>query len=225
MLPVINAFKTAHQLTDVTVVADAGMISRSQPGRAAGRGVVVHPGHPHPRRARRWCANGATNTLARTIPDGHGVDPAVAGHRRREGPRDPGSGRSTTSTATTGPGAPCAGSMSRSPKPNGPSTGTRRSNATASSSSPVPPRSVNRDLEAKTRALGRVEGLCRCRGYADRRCVVDWWGSCRGWIARHNHRLCSQVSKGSAGWYAPARVSGWRVRSRALRLMAMSAWR
>jgi transposase len=29
MLPVINAFKTAHRLTDVTVVADAGMISEA----------------------------------------------------------------------------------------------------------------------------------------------------------------------------------------------------
>jgi hypothetical protein len=29
MLPVINAFKTAHNLTDVTVVADAGMISEA----------------------------------------------------------------------------------------------------------------------------------------------------------------------------------------------------
>ena len=29
MLPVINAFKTTHQLTDVTVVADAGMISEA----------------------------------------------------------------------------------------------------------------------------------------------------------------------------------------------------
>lgn len=29
MLPVINAFKSAHQLTDVTVVADAGMISEA----------------------------------------------------------------------------------------------------------------------------------------------------------------------------------------------------
>ncbi len=29
MLPVINTFKTAHQLTDVTVVADAGMISEA----------------------------------------------------------------------------------------------------------------------------------------------------------------------------------------------------
>lgn len=29
MLPVINAFKTAHNLSDVTVVADAGMISET----------------------------------------------------------------------------------------------------------------------------------------------------------------------------------------------------
>ncbi len=29
MLPVINAFKAAHQLTDVMVVADAGMISEA----------------------------------------------------------------------------------------------------------------------------------------------------------------------------------------------------
>jgi hypothetical protein len=29
MLLVINAFKAAHQLTDVTVVADAGMISEA----------------------------------------------------------------------------------------------------------------------------------------------------------------------------------------------------
>jgi hypothetical protein len=29
MLPVINTFKTAHQLTEVTVVADAGMISEA----------------------------------------------------------------------------------------------------------------------------------------------------------------------------------------------------
>ena len=29
MLPVINAFKAAHQLADITVVADAGMISEA----------------------------------------------------------------------------------------------------------------------------------------------------------------------------------------------------
>ena len=42
MLPVINTFKTAHQLADITVVADAGLISGSQPGRAAGRGIAAY---------------------------------------------------------------------------------------------------------------------------------------------------------------------------------------
>jgi hypothetical protein len=41
MLPVINAFKAAHQLTDVTVVADAGMIS-GQSGGPTGRRAVLH---------------------------------------------------------------------------------------------------------------------------------------------------------------------------------------
>jgi transposase len=53
MLPVINAFKTAHQLTDVTVVADAGMISEANQVALAAGGIVVHPGHPHPAPARR----------------------------------------------------------------------------------------------------------------------------------------------------------------------------
>ena len=49
-------------------------------------------------------------------------------------------------------------------------------------------KSVNRELEAKTRAWlgGRVMptlGLCRP---ATRRV---WWGPCRGWIHRHNHRF------------------------------------
>ena len=51
MMPVINAFKTAHQLTDVTVVADAGMISEANQKAITAAGVVVHPGHPHPLRA------------------------------------------------------------------------------------------------------------------------------------------------------------------------------
>jgi hypothetical protein len=37
MLPVISAFKTAHQLTDVTVVADAGMISETNQTAISGR--------------------------------------------------------------------------------------------------------------------------------------------------------------------------------------------
>ena len=39
MLPVINAFKAAHQLTDVTVVADAGMISEANQIAVAGAGL------------------------------------------------------------------------------------------------------------------------------------------------------------------------------------------
>ena len=43
MLPVINAFKTAHQLTDVTVVADAGMISEANQvaSQAAGLSFIL----------------------------------------------------------------------------------------------------------------------------------------------------------------------------------------
>jgi hypothetical protein len=52
---------------------------------------------------------------------------------------------------------------------------------------------------------------------------VAWWGPCRERIHRHNRRLCNHASRGSVGWCAPGHVSGWRVRSRALRLMAMSA--
>lgn len=39
MLPVINAFKKAHQLTDVTVVADAGMISEANQIALQGAGL------------------------------------------------------------------------------------------------------------------------------------------------------------------------------------------
>lgn len=58
MLPVINAFKTAHQLTEVTVVADAGMR------------VVVHPRDPHPVGAHvvtRW----RRQHPSQDVPDGH----------------------------------------------------------------------------------------------------------------------------------------------------------
>ena len=52
MLPVINAFKTAHQLSDVTVVADAGMISEANQIALQVAGLSLHPGHPHPVPAR-----------------------------------------------------------------------------------------------------------------------------------------------------------------------------
>jgi transposase len=57
MLPVINAFKTAHQLTDVTVVADAGMISEANQVvlQAAGLSFILGARIPHlPDVLREW---------------------------------------------------------------------------------------------------------------------------------------------------------------------------
>ena len=44
MLPVITAFKKAHQLRDITVVADAGMISEANQIAIASAGLDLHPG-------------------------------------------------------------------------------------------------------------------------------------------------------------------------------------
>ena len=57
MLPVINAFKTAHQLTDVTVVADAGMISEANQTalQAAGLSYILGARIPYlPDVVREW---------------------------------------------------------------------------------------------------------------------------------------------------------------------------
>jgi Transposase DDE domain len=57
MLPVINAFKAAHQLTDVTVVADGGMISEANQValQAAGLSFVLGTRIPHlPDVVREW---------------------------------------------------------------------------------------------------------------------------------------------------------------------------
>jgi hypothetical protein len=50
MLPVINAFKAAHRLTDVTVVADAGMISEANQValQAAGLSFILGTRIPYP---------------------------------------------------------------------------------------------------------------------------------------------------------------------------------
>ncbi|BBY56941.1 IS1634 family transposase [Mycolicibacterium sarraceniae] len=59
MLPVINAFKAAHRLTDVTVVADAGMISEANQIalQAAGLSYVLGTRIPFlPDVVREWCA-------------------------------------------------------------------------------------------------------------------------------------------------------------------------
>jgi transposase len=57
MVPVIDAFKTAHQLTDVTVVADAGMISEANQValQAAGLSFILGTRIPHlPDVLREW---------------------------------------------------------------------------------------------------------------------------------------------------------------------------
>jgi hypothetical protein len=70
MLPVINAFKHAHQLTDVTVVADAGMISEANQTamQAAGLSFILGTRIPClPDVVRRW----RDARPGQDIPDGH----------------------------------------------------------------------------------------------------------------------------------------------------------
>src|SRR6185437_2471990 len=91
MLPVINAFKAAHQLTDVTVVANAGMISEANPValQAAGLSFVLGARIPHlPDVVREW----RDNHLDQVIPDGLVLTQPWPVHQCREGSRDPGSG-------------------------------------------------------------------------------------------------------------------------------------
>jgi hypothetical protein len=91
MLPVINAFKQAHQLTDVTVVADAGMISEANQTaiQAAGLSFILGTRIPYlPRRG----PGVARQAPGRGDPRRARTHPAVAGDQRGEGPRDPGSG-------------------------------------------------------------------------------------------------------------------------------------
>jgi Transposase DDE domain len=69
MLPVINAFKAAHQPTDVTVVADAGMISEANQIalQAAGLSFILGTRIPFlPDVVREW----RTKHSDETIPDG-----------------------------------------------------------------------------------------------------------------------------------------------------------
>jgi hypothetical protein len=69
MLPVINVFKAAHQLSDVTVVADAGIISEAN--RSPWKPPSCHSSWELASRScPMWCANGATNTPMRRFLTG-----------------------------------------------------------------------------------------------------------------------------------------------------------
>ena len=80
MVPVINAFKTAHQLSDVTVVADAGMISEANQValQAAGCPSSWVPGSP----STRCRARMARQTSRRRGPRRAGTHPVLAGHQQ-----------------------------------------------------------------------------------------------------------------------------------------------
>jgi len=70
MLPVINAFKAAHRLTDVTVVADAGMISETNQTaiQAAGLSFILGTRIPRePQVVTEW----RNRNPGKEIPDGH----------------------------------------------------------------------------------------------------------------------------------------------------------
>jgi Transposase DDE domain len=70
MLPVIEAFMTAHQLPDVTVVADAGMVSEANQKaiEAAGLSFILGAKLPHePYAVKQW----RREHPGQDIPDGH----------------------------------------------------------------------------------------------------------------------------------------------------------
>ena len=100
MLPVIQAFMTAHQLPDVTVVADAGMISEANQKaiEAAGLSFILGARIPDlPYVVARW----RRDHRGQDIPDGHiFTQPWPACRKASAATRS-----STTSTAT-GPADP-----------------------------------------------------------------------------------------------------------------------
>ena len=108
MLPVIEAFMAAHQLPDVTVVADAGMVREANQKdiEAAGLSFILGAKIPHvPYVVAQW----RREHPGQDIPDGHVLtQPWPATEATAAGTRP-----CTTSTATTGPEGHCAASASR----------------------------------------------------------------------------------------------------------------
>jgi len=66
MLPVIREFMAAHQLPDVTVVADAGMVSEANQKEIEAAGLSFILGQRIPE-TPGWSRNGTVNTPARTF--------------------------------------------------------------------------------------------------------------------------------------------------------------
>ncbi len=116
MLPVIESFMTAHDLPDVTIVADAGMVSEANEKaiEAAGLSFILGMKIPRvPYVVAQWRREHPGQDIAGRAR----VHPGLA---RRAERRPPGSGHLLPVQRPTGPAAPCARSASRSPRPSRP---------------------------------------------------------------------------------------------------------
>jgi len=126
MLPVLRAFLQAHSLSDVTVIADAGVVSEANKRaiEAAGLSFILGARVPDvPYVVQVWRETHPDTE----IPDGHvSIQPWPAGSGDNVVTTRP-----STSAGPTGPGAPFTESTPKSPRPRTPSRAAHRSNATA----------------------------------------------------------------------------------------------
>src|SRR5215469_10396133 len=129
MLPVIEAFMTVHRLPDVTVVADAGMVSEANQKEieAAGLSFILGMKIPHvPYVVKQW----RREHPGEEIPDGHiFTQPWPAGPENERWEQV-----IYYQYRADWPAGPCMGSTSRPTRPSRPSTARRRSSGTGSSS-------------------------------------------------------------------------------------------
>jgi len=121
IVPVIRAFAAAHQLAEVTVVADAGMISAGNQEAIEDAGCRSSSGRASLTCPTSW-TGGAASTPARRSRTGTS-SPSRGRPARRAGTA---TRSSITSTRPTGPGGRCGASTSRSPRPRKPSPAPRR---------------------------------------------------------------------------------------------------
>ncbi|NYI47790.1 hypothetical protein BJ993_004936 [Nocardioides aromaticivorans] len=116
MLPVITSFMAAHQLGDVTIVADAGMVSEAnrEAIEDAGLFYIIGARIPEePYHVKKW----RRDHPGGPIPDGHIF--AAPGQRPGRGRRPGAETRSpTTATRPTPPGGRSTASTPRSRRPN-----------------------------------------------------------------------------------------------------------
>ncbi|MCN0179965.1 hypothetical protein [Salinispora arenicola] len=115
MLPVLRAFLDAHKLSDVTVVADAGLVSEANNRAIEAAGLSFIPG------ARIPDVPYAVTAWRDPHPDADIPDGQAFAQPRPAGPGDnAATTRTSTSTGPTGPDAPYAASARRSPRPKTP---------------------------------------------------------------------------------------------------------